>query len=448
MKALKSFKNRKLSLLPILAAIVVAAGCGEQTASEPEGTDETVKENLSDWTVTDGYIRASEIIGNSDNTDTDDNKDTDDNADASDNTDIGDSAAKTLLNSEYTLSVPTYVDKIGDDWFIADCYHDQIIYNDNLTDPVNEWKVLTKDVSQPHTLAGDGEVMLVDDTENHRVLVFEGNNGGYTNTQVFNEIGQRPHFTVYDEDEKAFYVWSSTTGEMYIFKHEESSNRMYLVEIRRVDGTASKSEGTESGSKTEANQSESGTEVEESESGIEAELPEPVEADPGQAAEAGTSAGGLAKNDSILNGTYIRSFYVEGDDIYFVSGIGAEGKSSGIICCDKYTLKVKTRYNVPDELAGMAALRYDAPYYYITVSTDVAGNQDAATMIRCKDLSDLENGDYEDIYSTYFVGGGTPYNMSEVEGIHYLTEHRLPAHAIWSYEFDEDGNIINVTALY
>ena len=286
-------------------------------------------------------------------------------------------------NTEFSLSVPTYVTKIDNRWFIVDCYHDQIIYSDNLGAPLNEWKVLTKAAKQPHTIAGDGEVILVDDTENNRVLVFEKNGDGYANTQLFTNIGKRPHYTVYYKADKAFYVWSSTTGEMFIFRHAEGSSKMYLTDIKN----------------------------------------------------AGT------------NDTYIRSFYMDGDDIYFVSGICADGTSSGILICDKNTFELKEKIDVPEELAGMVALRKDGEYYYLTISTDITGNQDAATMIRTRDLHSLIHGDYEEIYSKYFVGGGTPYNMTEVDGTLYLTEHRVPGHSVWSYNIEND-EITNVQAVY
>ena len=86
-------------------------------------------------------------------------------------------------------------------------------------------------------------------------------------------------------------------------------------------------------------------------------------------------------------------------------------------------------------------------YYYITTSTDLSGNQDCATIIRTKDLDKLAEGDYEDIYSTYFVGGGTPYYISEVDGTYFLTEHRLKDHSIWSFKV-ENNQITDVTDLY
>lgn len=70
-----------------------------------------------------------------------------------------------------TLSVPTYITKVEDTYFIVDCYNNQVIYNDDLTSPLYEWQVMTNDIAMGHTLASDGMVYLIDDTENNRILV-------------------------------------------------------------------------------------------------------------------------------------------------------------------------------------------------------------------------------------------------------------------------------------
>ena len=80
------------------------------------------------------------------------------------------------------------------------------------------------------------------------------------------------------------------------------------------------------------------------------------------------------------------SFTILDDRIYFVSG------NSNIIEADLYTFKVLNRYPVPDAIAGMIQLEKIQNYYYITVSTDITGNQDFATLIRVKHLKDLEKG--------------------------------------------------------
>lgn len=132
------------------------------------------------------------------------------------------------------LKVPTQITKIDNLYFIVDCYHNQIIYNDNLTDPIIEWKVLTKDVNQPHTIASDGVLYLIDDTENNRLLAFEKNGNRFVHTQTFTSVGNRPHYIVYDPSTSTFYAWSSLTGEMYLIKREQATNRLYISEVKQI----------------------------------------------------------------------------------------------------------------------------------------------------------------------------------------------------------------------
>lgn len=281
-------------------------------------------------------------------------------------------------NPYFSLNVPTQITKIGRFYFIVDCYNNQVIYNDNLEAPIEAWFVMTDDIKMGHTVASDGTVYLVDDTENNRVLVFERGEHIFVNTQVFDNIGDRPHYIVYNEADKCFYAWSSMTGEMYVFERNAETSQMYLSRIMSIDE---------------------------------------------------------------LKGIYIRSFTIEGDKVYLVSG------QSQIIEADISDFKITARYPVPNELAGMIQIMPVNNGYYLTISTDLNGNQDFATIIYTDSLSSLEEGKYTDIYSN-FVGGGTPYYMGEIDGRYYLTEHRVLGHSIWSFDIDENGMPIDVVALY
>ena len=289
-----------------------------------------------------------------------------------------------IKNFDNRLSVPTYITKVNDTWFIVDCYHNRIIYSDELGAPLTEWYIMSSEVTQPHTIASDGTVYLVDDTENNRVLVFEKVDSKFVGTQVLFDVGIRPHFTIYDEATDTFYVWSSKTGELYCFRHTPDSTQMYLTEIRRI--------------------------------------PE-------------------------LDGTYVRSFSIIDGDIYFVSGVSDLGEKGKIYCCDLNTLKIKNEIEVPDNMAGMVQITKIQDYYYITVSTDITGSQDHATIVRTRSLDKLSSSEYEDIYSTYFVGGGTPYYITCVDDTYFLTEHRLTDHSIWSFKV-EKNMITDVQSLY
>lgn len=274
------------------------------------------------------------------------------------------------------LSIPTQITKIEDTYFIVDCYHDQVIYNDNLTDPLNEWNVMTDEMSRGHTIAGDGRVYLIDDTENERIMVFEkagGSEEKYVFSQQFTGVTGRPHYMIYDEQSETFYAWCSVSGQMYLFR-DDGGSKVYLSEIK--------------------------------------EIPE-------------------------LDGVYVRSFTIIGDDIYFVSG------NSSIIRADLETFEIEERYPVPPEMAGMVQLTLIDGMYYITVSTDALWDQDYATMIRCASLEDLSGNRFEDIYG-YFIGGGTPYYITSFDNAYYMTEHRIPGHSIWRFSV-KDGKITSET---
>lgn len=307
--------------------------------------------------VTD-YIRASELVERSDTAGTA-------------------SPGQPVLNPYPDLSVPTQLTKVKDTYFLVDCYHNQVIYHDNLEDPLSSWTVMTADIDKGHTLASDGEVYLVDDTERNRVLVFETQADLYVHTQTFQEIGNRPHYIVYDAPTDTFYAWSSMSGEMYLFRHNAGDTRMYLTEVRRIEA---------------------------------------------------------------LDQVYVRSFTIIGDEIYFVSG------NCSILRADLDSFEILETYPVPEQMAGMIQLTRIQDYYYITVSTDITGSQDYATILRTQDLASLKAGDYEDVYD-YFIGGGTPYYITQLDNAYFLTEHRLPGHSLWRFQV-EDNAITEVEAVY
>lgn len=352
-------------LLPFIMRIFTA--CGQNAAPAAASPDEvpvnTFTEEISAPLPSEEHLRAFEVV-----------------QDIREESFSPIPAEDVPHNAFSDLSVPTYVTKLEDTYFIVDCYHNQILYHDNLTDPLTDWQVMTDEIDKGHTLAGDGLVYLADDTEGNRILAFEKKEGVFYHTQTLDEVGNRPHYIVYDAPTDTFYVWSSMNGEMYLCRHDPGDSRMYLTEIRSVDA---------------------------------------------------------------VKETYVRSFTIDGNDIYFVSGIPG---SPAILQADLSTFAIHKTYPVPDSLAGMIQLTPAGGSFYITVSTDITGNQDFATMIRTDDLSKLADGDYEDVYA-HFIGGGTPYYITEIDNTYYLTEHRIPGHAVWKFQITEDG-IHDVEAVY
>lgn len=284
-------------------------------------------------------------------------------------------------NTQETLNVATYITKVADTYFIADCYHNQIICSDTLGAPLTEWKVLTDEVHYAHTIASDGELLLVDDTENNRLLVFMKTADGYAHTQTLENIGLKPHYVQYDAQNKVFLAWSSITGEMYFLKRDGSY--LYIEKVLKIDE---------------------------------------------------------------LYGVYVRSFTLMEDAVYFVSGHNNQKIIKAVLNESGDTFEIVETYAVPDEIAGMVQLTKIQDYYYITVSTDNRENQDFATIIRCRDLGELADGGWEDIYGAFGVSSGTPYYITQIDGRYYMAHHRTAENII---VFDiTDNEIRNVGVLY
>lgn len=328
---------------------------------------------------------------------------------------VSDNGASVRQNPYDTLSVPTQITRIGSEYFIVDCYHSQILFHDNLTDPLTDWSVLTDEESSGyhlgHTVAGDGTVLLADDTENNRVLVFDMTGADMHLTQIISGVGDKPHYLIYDRVTDCFYCWSSFSGQMYLFRQTENGAQTQSASVRCM----------------------------------------------------------AILNFESLQDTYIRTFTITDGQLIFVSGLPIRGSADPAIACydlqalldqlpeDKSeTAEVSiqddgtqaARFRVPDQIAGMVQLQPIGDKWYATVSTDLSGSQQAADIVRADSLQALSEGQDEDIYSEYFIGGGTPYYMGSMDDHWYLTEHRLQDVAIWQFDVDSQGVIRNVTSLY
>jgi len=139
-------------------------------------------------------------------------------------------------NAFETLCVPTQFTKIGEDYFIVDCYHNQILTSKDKNLPIKEWQQMSDQINMGHTIAGDGVVYLCDDTENNRILIYVKKDEDFYLTQVFEQIGKRPHFVMYDEEKELFYALSSLTGEIYIFERKNQDIEVELADTKSLAG--------------------------------------------------------------------------------------------------------------------------------------------------------------------------------------------------------------------
>lgn len=126
-------------------------------------------------------------------------------------------------NRDYTsrLYVPTMIQKIDDTYFIVDCWNHRVLYNNSFDKDIKDWKTLTDEsYVGGHTIASDGELYVLDNTDRNQVLCYKKTDDGtFKKVITIGNINTRPHFVVYDEINSYFYVIGSTTAMIYTFKN-------------------------------------------------------------------------------------------------------------------------------------------------------------------------------------------------------------------------------------
>lgn len=296
---------------------------------------------------------------------------------------------RSFTNSYENISVPTWFAKYDGLYFVVDCYHNQIIYNDNLEDPIIEWKVMDKLLNKPHTIAFDGEVYMVDDTDNNKIVAYKKvvNDDGsiyFDRVQEFVDMGEEPHYVVYREETGRFYAWSSKSGQLWVFKRSKDSQMVFLDESYSIPA---------------------------------------------------------------LKDVYVRSFTFCDGKAYFVSGTNG---SCTIFETTDDDFNVLREIPVAPEIGGMVQLTKIQDYYYVTVSTSLFGEVEFRNIVRTDSLEHLLYNQYESVYDTLVTQEfpGTPYNISYVDGEWCLTVHRTGLGAPIVHFEVENNEIVNVGTYY
>lgn len=124
------------------------------------------------------------------------------------------------------LYTPTMIQKIGVDYFIVDCWHHRILHSQELEKPISFWRTLTCDIRGGHTISGDGDIYICDDTDYNAIRVFKKHENEFYQTQILGQIGRRPHFSFYDANAKRFYVISSLDGDFWILVNDSGEAKI------------------------------------------------------------------------------------------------------------------------------------------------------------------------------------------------------------------------------
>jgi hypothetical protein len=114
------------------------------------------------------------------------------------------------------LYTPTYVTKLGQYYFIVDCWHHRILYKHHFDPDLRTWKTLDDDLRAPHSIAWDGANYVVDDTNAHKLRVYRKARGGLRLANTVDDVGRRPHRVRFDEVARAYYIIGSNSQDFFV----------------------------------------------------------------------------------------------------------------------------------------------------------------------------------------------------------------------------------------
>ena len=115
------------------------------------------------------------------------------------------------------LNAPVSLTKIGGRYFLVDCWHHRVLYTDDLRRPIWSWNTLDEmRLVGPHSIAYDGTLYVVDNTELARVEWYTETAGVFSHAGSINVggFGSRPHCVLYDAGTAAFYALNSMTQQI------------------------------------------------------------------------------------------------------------------------------------------------------------------------------------------------------------------------------------------
>ena len=143
---------------------------------------------------------------------------------------------------ESRLDAVTSIERIGDHYFLVDCWHNRVLYSTQMHPNLKRWRTLDGDLRHPHSIASDGHFYVVEDTERHRVKVYVREGAGYRRIQILEDIGTRPHRVRYEPTMQAFFVMGSRSQTITkLVREGEELAVEYTVPLPYLEGAYTRS---------------------------------------------------------------------------------------------------------------------------------------------------------------------------------------------------------------
>lgn len=133
--------------------------------------------------------------------------------------------------AEQRLYAPTMLACIGEFYFIVDSLHNRVLYSPEINLPVTQWKILDASLRHPHSVNGDGNIILVENTEYNTVCIYKRFGEEYKKVNETGYLGRRPCKIIRDTEKGLYWILCSGEGEVVGMSVDESGQ--YLISYKQ-----------------------------------------------------------------------------------------------------------------------------------------------------------------------------------------------------------------------
>ena len=129
-------------------------------------------------------------------------------------------------NWRLRLFTPTQITKTSHGYFIVDCWHHRILFSKKNHSNLFKWQVIDDNVAGPHSIISIGNKIVYEDTGRGNLITKTFDGDIFSQSNIINGIGVRPHKIIYDSENNLSLVLNSGNRTLSLVDFDSKDHKL------------------------------------------------------------------------------------------------------------------------------------------------------------------------------------------------------------------------------